>query len=84
MSSLVSDSDIIDLLTPSLYPSNTYSTQSLGTITSSTLSYNPDSSPDNDVMSFHVYGKHIEFKGKEILRLKQMLDEWTKPKHPED
>lgn len=37
-----------------------------------------------DIISFNVDGADISFKGQEIIRLKQMLAQWTKQNHPED
>ncbi len=35
-------------------------------------------------MEFNVDGEKIEFKGRELLRLREMLTEWINENHPED
>jgi len=42
------------------------------------------SASERDLLSFEIDGVEVKFKGKEIIRLKEMLEKFIRDEHPED
>jgi hypothetical protein len=40
--------------------------------------------PNPNTLTFDVDDETVTFKGKELVRLKEMLDEWIEDNYPED